>query len=41
MAVEGVEEVTDGPKKEEEQDVQEHMYPVHESSYMEHVEALK
>ena len=37
--IDGVEEVAEGPKKEEDRDMQEHMYPVHEPPHLEFFEA--
>ena len=41
MAMDGVEEVAEGPKKEEDGDVQEHVCPVHEPPHLEFVKAFE
>ena len=39
VVIDGVEEVAEGPKKEEDRVMQEHMYPVHEPPHLEIFEA--
>jgi len=39
--IDGVEEVAEGPKEEEERDMQEQVYPVHEPPHLENLEASK
>jgi len=39
--IDGVEEVAEGPKEEEDRDMQEHVYPVHEPPHLENLEASK
>ena len=41
MVIDGVEEVAEGPKEEEDRDMQKHVYPIHEPPHLEHFEALK
>ena len=39
--IDGVEEVAEGPKKEEDGDMQKYVYPVHEPPHLENLDALK
>jgi hypothetical protein len=41
MVIDGVEEIAEGPKKQEDRDMQECVCPVHEPPHLECVEALK
>ena len=41
MAIDRVEEIADGPKEQEDRDMQEHVCPVHEPPHLEFVKALK
>ena len=41
MMIDGVEEIADGPKKQEDRCVQEYVRPVHEPYHVEFLEALE
>jgi hypothetical protein len=41
MVIDGVEEVAESPKEEEDRDMQEYVYPIHEPPHLENLEALK
>ena len=41
VVIDGVEEIAEGPKKQEDRDVQEHVCPVHEPPHLESAKAMK